>query len=85
MRTSGRNADAEKRRRNASVAPAAIVGPHAVNSAAEWNNGIDAYVTSDGTRFSEPANPVAMRSRRSCEHTTAFGAPVVPDVNSRKI
>ena len=26
-----------------------------------------------------------MRSRRSCEHTTAFGAPVVPDVNSRKI
>ena len=29
--------------------------------------------------------PVATRSRRSCEQTTAFGAPVVPDVNSRKI
>ena len=28
---------------------------------------------------------VATRSRRSCEHTTAFGAPVVPEVNSRKI
>ena len=28
---------------------------------------------------------VATRSSRSCEHTTALGAPVVPDVNSRKI
>ncbi len=42
-------------------------------------------MTSEGPSFCEAASVVAMRSRRSCEHTTAFGAPVVPDVNSRKI
>lgn len=48
LRTSGRNPDAENRRRNAIVAPAASPTAQPAMIALEWNIGMDTYTVSEG-------------------------------------
>jgi hypothetical protein len=50
----------------------------------EWNNGITQYRTSSEVKRCIRTKPPHIRDSRPCEMMHAFGAPLVPDVNSSR-
>ena len=81
-RTSGRNPDAENRRRSAIVAPAVTAVVTLAMSALPWNSGIDSYRTLSRSTSNILIVVSPAPARRPELQTTAFGALVEPDVKS---
>ncbi len=50
----------------------------------EWNSGMTWYMTSSGVIGCIWVKIAPIRASRPCEQMHAFGAPLVPDVNSRR-
>ena len=71
-------------RRRTLVAPETSHGAKPVMMAFEWNSGIASYMTSSGVKRRFSLSPVLIRARRRCDRMHAFGAPLVPDVNSSR-
>ena len=79
-RTSGRNPDAENRRRSTMVAPLAIQGKSEDERALPWNSGMAEYKMSscwNGMRWAD-------RAALPWDIRTAFGVPVDPEVNTKR-
>jgi len=77
---SGRNPEAENRRRSAIAAPAARPTAQPAMMALEWNIGMDTYTVSAAVSPNRSASIRPGPAIFSWVHLTAFGSPLVPDV-----